>query len=73
MGDGFARTSILAPDVSGPARWLARSADIFNVLVVFFPYCDYFVVVVICNYFKDVFGACFDALPGTLTKFTICP
>ena len=57
MGDGTTRTSLLAPDVSGTAHRLALSADILNVLVMFLPYRNYFVVIVIDYDFQDIFGA----------------
>ncbi len=51
MGDGSARTRLLALYVSGTAHRLALSADIFDVLAMFLSYCYYLVVVVIGYYF----------------------
>jgi len=57
MGDGTTRTSLLALHISGTAHRLALSADILNVLVMFLPYRNYFVVIVIDYDFQDIFGA----------------
>ena len=71
MADGSARTSLLAPDISVTAHRLALGADIFDVLVVFLPYCDHLVVIVIDYNFQDIFGACFHTFTAAVALIAV--
>jgi hypothetical protein len=71
MGDGSAGTSLLASDISGTAHWLALGADIFDVLVVFLPYRDYLVVIVIDYHFQDIFRACLYAFAAAVALIAV--
>ena len=71
MGDGITRTSLLAPDVSGTAHRLALSAYIFDVLVMFLPYRNYLVVIVIDYDFQDILGTCLYAFAASVALIAV--
>ena len=71
MGDSAGWTSLLTFDVSGPARWLAGGADVFDVLAMFLPYRYHKVVIVVGYYFEHISGTGLYAFTAAVALIAI--